>query len=230
MSQHRQVHLARLLTRVYRAQHDASISTQALFMSSLNGAMDGTVQQGGAKPMLAMQNRHPHGAVGAWSSVSHGGGHAGLMSAWGLQPRPFAAGPGMLGDAHKTLMRPFTTGTHIMSSHPTQEQGKQNQPETSASSTADNKSAPAQQQAAAIRHADWTAELFTLPNSLSIARAVSGPFIAQLILEEQWAVALAAVTISGVSERSAIILCAYGILSLPMQACWSDSYGPIKAC
>jgi len=40
--------------------------------------------------------------------------------------------------------------------------------------------------------------LWNLPNSLSIARGVSGPVIAALIIQEQWQAALVAVTVSGV--------------------------------
>ena len=44
--------------------------------------------------------------------------------------------------------------------------------------------------------------LWNLPNSLSIARGVSGPFIALLIVQEQWPAALLAVTVSGVSPAA----------------------------
>lgn len=40
--------------------------------------------------------------------------------------------------------------------------------------------------------------LWNLPNSLSIARGASGPMIAMLIIQEQWPIALVAVTVSGV--------------------------------
>lgn len=44
--------------------------------------------------------------------------------------------------------------------------------------------------------------VWSLPNMLSVARGVSGPIIAYLILQEQWPWALGALAVSGVSEKA----------------------------
>ena len=49
------------------------------------------------------------------------------------------------------------------------------------------------------RHPD-AESLWNLPNALSIARGVSGPPIAMLIIYEQWPAALVAVSVSGVTD------------------------------
>mmetsp|Transcript_5696 Transcript_5696/g.12595 ORF Transcript_5696/g.12595 Transcript_5696/m.12595 type:complete len:329 (-) Transcript_5696:122-1108(-) len=43
-------------------------------------------------------------------------------------------------------------------------------------------------------------DMWNIPNSLSIARAVSGPFIAYLVMLEQWPAAAAAVAVSGATD------------------------------
>eukprot|EP00967_Tisochrysis_lutea_P089938 scaffold128374_cov17-Tisochrysis_lutea.AAC.3 len=43
--------------------------------------------------------------------------------------------------------------------------------------------------------------VWSLPNMLSIARGLSGPGVAYLILQEQWPWALSALTISGVARK-----------------------------
>lgn len=52
-----------------------------------------------------------------------------------------------------------------------------------------------------ISDAGWTQqEVFNIPNALSMARLVSGPGIAWLILNEQWGLALGSLVISGASD------------------------------
>ena len=47
----------------------------------------------------------------------------------------------------------------------------------------------------------WTRQaVYNIPNALSLARLVSGPAIAWLILDEQWGVALVSLAISGASD------------------------------
>ena len=52
-----------------------------------------------------------------------------------------------------------------------------------------------------LSDAGWTkAEVYNIPNALSMARLVSGPGIAYLILNEQWALALGSLVVSGASD------------------------------
>ena len=47
----------------------------------------------------------------------------------------------------------------------------------------------------------WSRQaVYNLPNALSMARLVSGPAIAFLILNEQWGAALVSLAISGTSD------------------------------
>ncbi len=47
----------------------------------------------------------------------------------------------------------------------------------------------------------WTHQaVYNIPNALSMARLVSGPVIAWLILNEQWGVALVSLAVSGASD------------------------------
>lgn len=47
----------------------------------------------------------------------------------------------------------------------------------------------------------WTRQaLYNIPNTISIARLVSGPVIAWLVLSEQWGIALVSLVISGASD------------------------------
>lgn len=50
----------------------------------------------------------------------------------------------------------------------------------------------------AFHDAGWTCrEVLNVPNALSMARLLSGPVVAHLILQHQWPAALAALTIAG---------------------------------
>ena len=52
-----------------------------------------------------------------------------------------------------------------------------------------------------LEQAGWTSEaVYNIPNGLSMARLLSGPAIAWLILNEQWGVALASLAVSGASD------------------------------
>ncbi len=52
-----------------------------------------------------------------------------------------------------------------------------------------------------LSEAGWTHQaIYNIPNALSMARLVSGPVIAWLILNEQWGVALVSLAISGASD------------------------------
>ena len=52
-----------------------------------------------------------------------------------------------------------------------------------------------------LNDAGWTqTEVYNIPNALSLARLVSGPGIAWLILNEQWGLALGSLVISGASD------------------------------
>ena len=52
-----------------------------------------------------------------------------------------------------------------------------------------------------LEQAGWTNEaVYNIPNGLSMARLLSGPVIAWLILNEQWGVALASLAVSGASD------------------------------
>lgn len=47
----------------------------------------------------------------------------------------------------------------------------------------------------------WTRQdVYNIPNAISVARLVSGPVIAWLVLNEQWGVALVSLAISGASD------------------------------
>lgn len=47
----------------------------------------------------------------------------------------------------------------------------------------------------------WTRQaLYNIPNAISIARMVSGPVIAWLVLNEQWGIALVSLAVSGASD------------------------------
>lgn len=47
----------------------------------------------------------------------------------------------------------------------------------------------------------WTRQnVYNAPNVISVARLVSGPVIAWLVLSEQWGVALVSLAISGASD------------------------------
>ena len=52
-----------------------------------------------------------------------------------------------------------------------------------------------------LEQAGWTKQaVYNIPNGLSMARLLSGPAIAWLILNEQWAVALVSLAVSGASD------------------------------
>lgn len=52
-----------------------------------------------------------------------------------------------------------------------------------------------------MSEAGWThKEMYNIPNALSMARLVSGPAIAWLILSQQWGVALASLAVSGATD------------------------------
>jgi hypothetical protein len=52
--------------------------------------------------------------------------------------------------------------------------------------------------AQAFHDAGWTRrEVLNLPNALSMARLVSGPVVAHLILQHQWPAALVTLTVAG---------------------------------
>lgn len=54
------------------------------------------------------------------------------------------------------------------------------------------------QRAQAFHDAGWTRrEVLNLPNALSMARLLSGPVVAHLILQHQWPAALVTLTIAG---------------------------------
>ena len=54
------------------------------------------------------------------------------------------------------------------------------------------------QSAQAFHDAGWTRrEVLNLPNALSMARLLSGPVVAHLILQRQWPAALVTLTIAG---------------------------------
>ena len=54
------------------------------------------------------------------------------------------------------------------------------------------------QHAQAFHDAGWTRrEVLNLPNALSMARLLSGPAVAHLILQHQWPAALVTLTIAG---------------------------------
>ncbi|KAL0042941.1 hypothetical protein WJX79_004562 [Trebouxia sp. C0005] len=58
-----------------------------------------------------------------------------------------------------------------------------------------------QQRKHTLSEAGWTHQtVYNIPNALSMARLVSGPIIAWLILNEQWGVALVSLAISGASD------------------------------
>lgn len=58
-----------------------------------------------------------------------------------------------------------------------------------------------QQTKQTLSEAGWTHQaVYNIPNALSMARLVSGPVIAWLILNEQWGVALVSLAISGASD------------------------------
>lgn len=58
-----------------------------------------------------------------------------------------------------------------------------------------------QQTKQTLSEAGWTHQaVYNIPNVLSVARLVSGPIIAWLILNEQWGVALVSLAISGASD------------------------------
>ena len=47
----------------------------------------------------------------------------------------------------------------------------------------------------------WTRQaVYNIPNAISIARLVSGPVIAWLVLNEQWKIALVSLAISAASD------------------------------
>lgn len=47
----------------------------------------------------------------------------------------------------------------------------------------------------------WTRQaVYNVPNAISVARLVSGPVIAWLVLNEQWGIALVSLAISGASD------------------------------
>ena len=52
-----------------------------------------------------------------------------------------------------------------------------------------------------MSEAGWThKEVYNIPNALSMARLVSGPAIAWLILNEQWGIALVSLAVSGATD------------------------------
>ncbi|CAL8472090.1 g11632 [Coccomyxa elongata] len=53
----------------------------------------------------------------------------------------------------------------------------------------------------AFQNAGWTREaVYNVPNAISLARLISGPFVAYLILHEYWATALGTLAVAGASD------------------------------
>lgn len=74
-----------------------------------------------------------------------------------------------------------------------------------------------------LNDAGWTqTEVYNIPNALSLARLVSGPGIAWLILNEHWGLALGSLVISGASDwadGSVLLHHPAEILRLALSAC-----------